>query len=300
MTYIKPMLAAQPKNPITSLGHGWVYDTKLDGIRCIAYVTDGVVTLINRSMVVVTHRFPEVVASLESVFAHADVVLDGEVVALSNSFQDTARRDKQNKPQDVARHLKDYPVCFVAFDCLELGGVDLKPYPWVKRRGALDGVLDANATRHLVTSAWSRDQSFYDTVAAAGMEGVIAKRESSIYRSGRFPDWVKYKVLHSITCIATGYDLGKGARAHFGAMHLTMLDADNKAVRIGVVGTGFNARAISELKASLDAGKAVVVEIECLNVTKDGALRFPVYKGTRTDLSYVDAKLSQLDTIPRT
>ena len=39
--------------------------------------------------------------------------------------------------------------------------------------------------------------------------------------------------------------------------------------------------------------------IEFQNVTPDGALRFPVYVGVRSDLSVLDATLDQLDTIPR-
>jgi hypothetical protein len=65
------------------------------------------------------------------------------------------------------------------------------------------------------------------------------------------------------------------------------------------VGTGFTETEIQALKADLDAGTMPLVEIEALNVGSGGQLRFPVYKGYRTDLSHADAKLDQLDTLPR-
>jgi bifunctional non-homologous end joining protein LigD len=296
---IKPMLAKPPAQPINDLGPTWIYDTKLDGVRVLAYVeTGGNVTLINRNGVNVTHRFPEVVRDLETL--PTPCVLDGEVVAKSGSFQDTARRDKQNKPHDVARHLKDYPVAYVAFDVLSIAGQDIQRYPWAERRQFLDSSVGAlKPFQHLDTSVWSDDPTFYQQVVDLGMEGVIAKRKSSPYRAGRQHDWQKYKGKTSITCIGTGYDLGSGKAAHFGRMHLTMLDDQNRPVRVGVVGTGFTDKTRLELKAELDAGRPVVCEIEILNVTKEGALRHPSYKGLRTDVSVLDARLSQLDSVPR-
>lgn len=293
---IKPMLASPPKGERPEQLRGThAFDTKLDGVRVLLYWDGSVCTLINRSGRDVTHRFPEVEAAA---MALGDpCILDGEVVAMSGSFQDTARRDKQTQPGDVARWMQQIPVLFVAFDLIHHQGVDLRSMPFEFRRSALE--LQQLQGPVLTTSVLSLQPEFFDQVKALGMEGVIAKRLRSTYRAGRFSDWLKFKTVRSITAIGIGYEKGTGAREHFGAMFLALVDDEGKPVEVGRVGTGFTASEITDLKAQLDAGVPVLVEIECLNKSKDGKLRFPVYKGMRgSELSLADAKLSQLNDIP--
>lgn len=302
---IKPMLASPPKPGQHVHGRdfaGWYFDVKLDGVRAIAHWDGFGLRLINRSMKDVTHRYPDLemaAVSIGSPFRPGvPMILDGEIVAQSGSFQDTAKRDKQTKPADVAAAIKTHPVNFVAFDILYCEGSDVRTLPYSQRRYHLELAMDEKNL--FAISVCSKESSFFNVVKEAGMEGVIAKHPRSQYRAGRFSDWVKFKTLRSITAIGLGYDLGEGARAHFGAMRLVLLGADNKPVDIGRVGTGFKPlyETIDYLKAELDAGRPVVCEIECLNKSKDGQLRFPVYKGLRTDLSVVDATIDQLDAIP--
>lgn len=293
------MLASPPKGERLEILRGThAFDLKLDGIRALVYSENGVVRIMNRSGIDITHRFPEVEAAA-GVFRRPSV-LDGEIVALSGSFQDTAKRDKQNKPGDVASAMQALPVAFVAFDIPWLGAVDMRPHPFRHRRELLDGWWmdhDLTANPTLRTSVLSYDPAYFDQVKAAGMEGVIAKRLNSTYKAGRFSDWLKFKAVRSITAVGIGYEAGTGARAHFGAMFLALIGPDGP-VEIGRVGTGFTATEITSLKTEMDAGRPVVVEIECLNKSKDGKLRFPVYKGLRTDQSVADATLAQLDEIP--
>ena len=294
---VKPMLASPPKSQrLSSLAGTYWFDLKLDGIRAVAYWDGQSLVLLNRSMKDITHRYPDLEAGFPDL---PPCVLDGEIVACSGSFQDTAKRDKQTKPADVVRTMREIPVNFVAFDVLEIDGSDCRLQPYFDRRMMLDG-LGGLFTGPWTTSVVSQDPAYFEQVKALGLEGVIAKRLRSTYRSGRFADWIKFKTVRSITAIGIGYDPGEGARAHFGAMHLALLDGNGQPVRIGRVGTGFDATEIAELKAQMDAGVPVLCEIECLNVTKDGQLRFPVYKGTRaSEMSLADARLSQLDDIPR-
>lgn len=293
---IKPMLASPPKEgQRPSDLRGWLFDIKLDGVRTLAFWDGQGLTLRNRSGRDVTHRYPDLSAAFDMLNL-PPVVLDGEIVAQSGSFQDTARRDKQTKPADVAAAMRLIPVSFIAFDVLYLDGDgDLRHQSYQHRRNALDCLpLGGLVTKSVV----SPDPGFFDLVKEQGMEGVIAKNPRSTYRAGRFSDWTKFKALRSLTAVGIGYERGEGARAHFGAMFLALHDGAGQWVRIGRVGTGFTAREIDHLKAELDGGRPVVVEIECLNKSKDGQLRFPVYKGLRTDQSVADATLDQLDQIP--
>lgn len=298
-----PMLASPPKSErLPTLAGTHAFDIKLDGIRAIAHWDGAFLTLINRSGNDITNRFPDLTAAA-AVLGDKPLILDGEIVACSGSFQDTAKRDKQNRPADVARWAAQIPVNFVGFDLLMEGGEDLRRRPWHERRKRLESLLSCfdQPDDRFVPSVVSYDPGFFEVVKSMGMEGVIAKRINAPYRAGRYSDWVKFKTVRSVTCVAFGYEPGTGARAHFGAMFLSMYDVTHgEFVGVGRVGTGMDTKEIGYLKAELDAGRPVICEIECLNVTRDGSLRFPVYKGARTDLSVLDAKIEQLADIPRT
>ena len=271
--------------------HG--FDVKMDGVRVVAEYDGTDLRLTNRNGIDVTHRVPELSAYVPW---RGPITLDGEVVAADGSFESTAIRDKQTKPADVAAAMHRMPVKFVAFDILHLGTDVLMSLPYLERRRLLDmAPMDGPWDR----TVFSLSPTLYDAVKSLGMEGVIAKSLNAPYQQGkRSPAWIKFKITHRVSCVPIGYEPGTGARAHFGAMYLAMLDDSGTPVPVGRVGTGFNHAEIDMLKARLDANDLFVVEIECLNRTKTGQLRFPVYKGIRTDLSVLDARINQIDALP--
>jgi bifunctional non-homologous end joining protein LigD len=274
------------------------FDVKLDGVRAILGWDGKNLTITNRNGVDRTHAYPDLVASCPLPVG-TSVVLDGEIIAADGSFENIAKRDKQNKPEDVLRAMRQVPVQFIAFDILHLAGGDLRHLPWEERRELLETVMDSAQHPEWGLTVVSNQASLLDSVRSLGMEGVIAKKNGSTYMPGRRPAWVKFKVTHRVTCIAVGYEPGEGTRSHFGAMFLAMLDENGTPVQVGRVGTGFTTAGTHECKALLDARQPFLVEIECANVTKSGVLRFPSYKGIRSDLSLADASIKQLDTIPR-
>lgn len=296
---VKPMLAVpQGGTDITTLAGTHVFDVKLDGVRSLALWDGQHLRLMNRNGREQTLSYPDLVSSCPLPLDQV-IILDGEIIAADGSFEAIAKRDKQTKPDDVARVSAQIPVQYLAFDILHLGITDLRHWSWQQRRAMLETVM--GSTNH---PAWgltvvSNDPSLYDSVRSLGMEGVIAKRIDSPYQPGRRPAWVKFKVVHRVTCIAVGYEPGEGSRSHFGAMLLALLDDTGKPLQVGRVGTGFSTADTHECKALLDARTPFLVEVECANVTKSGVLRFPSFKGIRSDLSLADATLNQLTTIPR-
>lgn len=300
MDVIKPMLASASTKTanrngvdITSLAGTHTFDLKLDGLRAIAYWDGRVLQLLNRSGIDITVQFPEITGSD---LGRTPVVLDGEIVADDGKFQTVATRGKLTKAPAIKLGAAGSPCRFVAFDLLSANARSYVNEPYVERRARLDSFP---LSGRFTTSFISTSPNFLQQVAELGMEGVIAKRNASRYTpGGRNGDWIKFKNLHRITAIAVGYEPGTGARSHFGAMQLALLNGD-KIVPVGRVGTGFSDREIADLKARLDAGTPFAVEIEILNVTADSSLRFPVYMGIRSDLSVLDCTLSQLETIPR-
>ena len=300
MTDFSPMLAiastgASGRHPVTieSLAGTHVFDLKLDGIRCWATrVGKEPVVLRNRHGVDITFKFPEIAARFND--AGPPGIVDGEIVTLDGSFESVLTRDKQEKPAAIARLRHQLPAQFVAFD---MPLPQLRSRPWDERRRVLDTWA---VSAQFTLTPYSDDPGFITRVAELGMEGVIAKRVASRYQPGkRSADWVKFKLTHRISCLVRGYNTGTGSRSHFGALRLVLHDGIGGFVEVGTVGSGFTARQTHELKARLDHGDILVVEIEALNVTSGGLLRFPVFKGIRTDVSPLDCTIDQLATLPR-
>ena len=71
-----------------------------------------------------------------------------------------------------------------------------------------------------------------------------------------------------------------------------------QAIQVGSVGTGWTESEGSLLKKRLDVGELFLVEIEALNRTHQNALRFPVFRGERTDLPISAASADQLALLP--
>jgi len=128
-------------NGIPSQPAAYLLEPKLDGVRIIAEVTPGGVTLRNRRGGEVTSHYPEV-AGLAAALAPHRAVLDGEVVAFNekgqSSFQRLQRRMHVLRPS--ARLVAETPVVFVAFDLLWLDGESRVERPQTERRAALDAL----------------------------------------------------------------------------------------------------------------------------------------------------------------
>lgn len=277
---------------------GYAFEEKIDGVRAVVSVTADQVKITNRSGNDITLAFPEVVDAIIAGGAKP-MILDGEIVLRNGTFGDLNGRAKVTVAGKASAKAEAMPAKFVAFDVLLFGGDSWIAKPYTERRRlllAIGAAFEAEPAFEVVRASFD-GRAFFEQVKAEGGEGVIAKRITSTYAPGkRSPEWIKFKAVQSITCIAVSYEPGKGARAAFGAMHLAMIGGD-KPLYVGRVGSGLSATAIAECKVGLDAGQFVVVEIETLGRTPDNKLRFPVFKGIRSDLTVHDATITQLDAL---
>src|SRR3954452_8504845 len=74
----------------------WIFERKLDGIRCIAIKAERRVRLLSRNDLSLNGRFPEVVEALESDPA-THFVLDSEVVAFAGAQTSFARLQQRGE-----------------------------------------------------------------------------------------------------------------------------------------------------------------------------------------------------------
>lgn len=300
-----PMLASPSKeitadveqaiDTLTRKG-GWLFELKWDGLRCIAHVVSpGQVRLINRTGHDITGQFPEVAEQLGTL--GCDVVLDGELVAYGPDgrpdFQAIAKRGKTTNARSVLRLVQSTPADFMAFDLLYRDGADLRGNSYQTRRLLLEQlVLPPQRVR--LTPATDNGKLLWEFCDTHGLEGLIAKRTTSLYSAGRSGSWVKLKKTARVTCVVTGYTPGTGwAEGSVGALTLGLYDGD-ELVDVGRVGTGFSASDRKDLAFALDAGVQLLAEVEYANVTHDRQLRFPSFKGLRTDVDPADCTVEQL------
>ena len=277
-------------------GAEWLFDLKLDGIRAVATVRRGQVTLQSRNETI-TSRYPEVVDALQQQFAGGDVVLDGEIVVIGEdgypSWEKTIKRNAQQR--NAKAWSRWLPAQYQAFDLLELDGVDRRDERYGTRRLALIGALGLDHPVLRVTPASEDGEAMWRLVEEHHLEGVIAKRLASKYRDGRSKDWVKIKRTSSVTCLVGGTDPGEGSRAStFGALHLYLLDEWQEPVLVGKVGSGFTDAECKKVMQRLHHPETpLVVEVEYLEYVP-GGLRNPVFQRVRDDVAITDCTLDQL------
>lgn len=294
----------------------WVFDVKWDGVRCVAHIDSGKVRLINRSLSDISHQYPEVVAHLEQMYPTEHLVLDGEMICFDPdlgepTFNRIQIRNAQSNPRVIVRFAEEMPATFVVFDLLEQGTVDLRRVMLQGRLMLLEKVAErfqAEGAQRIQASIWSDDGvEMWARVKQYGLEGLIAKQKSSLYRPGKSPQWLKLKPTNRVTVIAWGWEFGKayGARRDtLGALFIGLLRADGSGIQdVGKVGTGFKLAELQPLINRIEAWKAdpasnppLLIEVRYQGQLDSGKLRFPRYLGERTDITWQECTTDQLET----
>jgi bifunctional non-homologous end joining protein LigD len=307
------MLASTVEAPLH--GPDFVYEPKYDGVRTLAYVTPGhpvpAVHLYSRLGNDKTSQFPGIARALGRYAAklRQPVVLDGEIVALDPRGRPTSFQHLQGRihRKSVADQ-DDAPSAFIAFDLLRDGPHDLRGMTLVARRAALERVFgDPGSPLLRLSPQVARDgRDLYRDALAQGWEGLIVKRSSSKYLSGRrSTDWMKLKLIREQEFVVGGWTEPRGTRSHFGALILGVHEG-RRLVYVGHVGSGFDEAELGRVTSALKrlATKAspfdveppatnetphwvkptLVVQVKFTEWTDDGRLRHPTYLGMRDDV----------------
>jgi bifunctional non-homologous end joining protein LigD len=271
----------------------WIYERKLDGIRCIAIKAEQRVRLLSRNDLSLNARFPEVVQALEADSA-TDFVLDGEVVAFAGS-QTSFARLQQRGERPVA-------VFYYVFDVLYLAGHDVTALPLRARKALLRRALGFHGPVRLAPHRNRDGEALFREACRKGWEGLIAKRADGPYVRGRSRDWLKFKCAAEQELVIGGYTAPRGSRTDLGALLLGYYQ-DARLRYAGKVGTGFNRAELARLAGLLAPLRrdetpfadevrernvtwvepSLVAEIGFSEWTRDGRLRHPRYLGLRDD-----------------
>jgi bifunctional non-homologous end joining protein LigD len=176
-----PLPAPQPPS-----GEEWLHEIKHDGFRVIARKSGDRVKLYSRPGNDLTHRFSLIVEALTRLRARS-CILDGEAVACGE--------DNISSFDHIRYRRNDARVFLYALDLIELDGDDLRREPLAVRKATLASLL-ARATAGLRFNEHMDHEDgplVFAHACKLGHEGIVSKRRSSPYRSGRSPDWIKSK-----------------------------------------------------------------------------------------------------------
>ena len=285
--FIEPMLCRVRKTP--PKGEDWLAEVKYDGYRAILRAADGGVKIFTRSGQDWTSRFPAVARAAERL-ASRGVILDGEIVV----FDEAGRTDFSALQSTLAGDGAD--AVYVAFDALFVDGKDVRDLPIEERKERLRKVLGRKKSAiQYGDHVRGRQEALYAHAEALGLEGIIAKRSGSTYRSGRHDAWAKVRAVREAAAVVGGYVAeGDDLRSLVVGAY-----EDGKLLPMGRVGTGFTASAgkalLGRLKALAQKGSPfagpverrgvrfvrpeLVADIAFLTVTGAGQFRQASYKG---------------------
>ncbi|MBI5127408.1 ATP-dependent DNA ligase [Candidatus Roizmanbacteria bacterium] len=314
-------------------------EPKFDGFRLQIHKKGNEVRLFSRSLEDVTYMYPDIVEGAKKQIQSREIIIEGEAIGYNVKtgeflpFQETVQRKRKYEIEKMA---KEIPLRLFSFELLFKNGVNFLAKPFVERRKALEESI--TTTRDLSkdtiviadqeeVSQTEKLEKLFDEAVEKGLEGVLAKKITGIYKPGaREWNWIKYKRSYSakiqdtIDCLVMGYDFGKGKRTVFGigAFLVGVLDEKgDKFVTIAKIGTGLTDEEWKQLQVKSQKSKvknkpnnysvnkmmkcdvwvvpSIVVEIRADEITKSPvhtaglALRFPRLERFRDDKKPEDA-----------
>jgi bifunctional non-homologous end joining protein LigD len=303
---IAPMLATLVSDPVED--PGWLYEIKWDGYRAIAYLNNGEVNLRSRNNKSFNEKFYPVYETLKK--WKINTVIDGEIVVVNEEglpdFSDL----------QLWRSEADGHLAFYVFDILWLDGYDVMRLPIEERHQLLESVLPAgDGIIKLSEQFDTPGRDFFSLAERLGLEGIFAKKSNSLYIPGfRSKEWLKIKTEKRQEFVIGGYTKNENTSKFFSAL-LVGLYENGEFHFVTPVGTGFDTATQKDILARLkpfetkicpfavepeynkpsrfrpNPPKAKVIwvkpklvaEVSYRELTRDGAVRHPSFKGLRED-----------------
>ena len=250
-------------------------EPKLDGIRCLAIVRKGSVTMLARSGKQITNFDDTIGAQLLEL---GDGAYDGEI--MGRDFTALMRQAYRKDHVDVR------DTYFALFDFLPLSEWDSKEtvlgcsarYQELRSR-VIPGLKWVRVVpRSVVPPDWDAIKELHDQFVAQGYEGAMVKDTAAPYRFGRGTEVMKLKAFHDVDLEIEGFVEGTGK--HEGKLGSVVVSYEGVEVQVG---SGWSDELREAVWSDREAFLGRVIEVRYQEVTPDGSLRFPTFKCFRND-----------------
>jgi len=315
---VAPMLASPVDNAFND--NEWVFEIKWDGVRAILFKENDKIKLQSRSGNDITEKYPEIVTpARECIKGCKSTIIDGEIVVLDEngipSFQAHQRRMNVGSKKEILVLSSEIPCTFYAFDVLYHEHKDLKKLSYLDRRSILSQILGPNDTIKISDYIEEKGIDILKHSKELGLEGIMAKRKSSVYREGvRSRDWLKIKNIKTQDCVVIGYTKGIGNRINlFGSLLLAVYCTKERKFRfVGHTGSGFDFELLNKVYSKLQEIRIdsmpidhlpymnrqttwvkplLVAEVKFNEWTKDGIMRTPIFLRFREDKKPIECTM---------
>jgi len=266
---ILPMLAKGWDNENTKID--WSEEVfvqpKLDGMRCLAFIKEGNVTLMSRKGKVID-TCGHIADSLVSM---PDMILNGELYTHGKSFQDNMRLIKKYRPGETER------VTYHVYDSVDKNRFIRRFYD------AVDSLDDEDITESITTVPTSRIMKpeqvpvFHTKFLSQGYEGTMIRWGAEGYKvNGRSSNLLKYKDFQDRACPVVDIIPADAIPSH-GVLVCTFGGQEFKAM----YKNSHDKR--EEILTNKEEYIGQFAEIRYFELTDGGIPRFPICVGFRLD-----------------
>lgn len=211
-----PMLPERGTEPFDS--PNWVYELDWGGIRALAIIREGVVSLRGQNGVDLTASYPEL-AGLATCMRARTAVLDGDIVAMTAAGRPDLELLRPRLNQLLGNHEARLPKASLSFqvtDLLELNGALLIDEPLWQRRNLLHVHFNPTERAQISDIVEQDGVLFFSAVQENGLNGILAKRKDSAYRPGaRSDDWLELPAAEVTSLVIGGYTFRGGRKQPF-------------------------------------------------------------------------------------
>lgn len=299
---IAPMLMIEGK---AFNNNNYIFELKLDGIRCIAFLDVNQTVLRNKRNKDVTFLYPELNLIHKNI--KKKCILDGELVLLKNGKPDFYELQKRSLMQNgfkIKIASKSFPVEFVCFDILYYNDKELIDVPLLQRKNILQKNVKEGFGLSVSRYIEEYGKEFFNLAKKEKLEGIVAKKKDSLYFLGkRTKEWIKIKVMSDEDLIICGYILNDNNDIKdfiLGYFNINKELISRGSVALGISSYDKNlilnfAKKNTVTTPWFDKPKSAVWlklkyvgACHYMHLTKERHMRQPVFKGIKDDKTIYD------------